>query len=143
VIERYRAHLFSYAAFRGCPYGDDHREKCFLMIGIERCIYEAIERGIEQEYGMDMAAMLSILHEEITSDDILETLEKKHPSNCESRQPYMRPASEERFSQVLTWILTTVYTQASTLPPNDELNKILHELYEHWDTMPIIQPLVS
>jgi hypothetical protein len=141
VIERYETHLFSYAAFRECPYAHDHNKKGFIMICIERCIYDLIEHGIEQ-YGMDITAMIAILHEEITTDDILETLEKKHPRDHEGHKPYARPAPEERFSSVLTW-MTEQFPQAGTLPPKDELDTLLHRLYEQWETMPVIQPLVS
>lgn len=142
VVERYKDHLVSYAAFRDCPYGDDPRQKGYIMVCIERCIYEAIERGIEQKYGMDITATVSILHEEITCDDILEYLEKKHPSDREGNTPYRRPTPEERFSHVLTW-MTERCSQGNRVLHTAECDETLHQMYEQWEKMPIILPLVS
>jgi len=144
VIARYEAHLFSYAAFRECPYARDSQQKAFRMIGIEYQLYEAIERGIEQTYGQDITAMLSIIHEEITSDDILEELEKQHPHDWEGREPYARPTPEERFTQVVTWYTEHFFKEAAAATlQKDELLETLHRLYDRWEEMPVTHPLVS
>jgi hypothetical protein len=138
VVTRYQDHLVSYAAFREAPYGPDHGNKCFLMLGIEWYIYTAIERGIEVQHGMDITTMIAILSEEITSDNIQEELEKKHP--LERDEPYVRPTPEERFAQVIAW-----YTEhfKETKRSKEELLQTLHNLHEHWEKLPISQPLVS
>lgn len=139
VVERYRDHLFSYAAFRECPYSDDKHKKGFIMICIESNICAVIQRGIESQYGMDITAMLGILSEEITHDDILEKSDKKHPREREGCIPFVRTPIEERFEQVLNWM--EHFSATPVLP--DDLNTTLHQLYEKWESMPIINPLVS
>lgn len=142
VVERYKDHLFSYAAFRECSYENDSKQKAFIIVGIERCIYNAIERGIERDYGMDITALVSILHEEITCDDILEHLEKKHPRDREGYEPYRRTTPEERFSRVIAW-MTERCSKDGTVLLLAELDETLHQLFEQWETRPISQPLVS
>jgi hypothetical protein len=116
--------------------------KGFIMLCIEYGIYGAIERGIEQEYGMDITAMIAILHEEITSDAILEDLEKKYPIDWEGHKPYVRPIPEERFEDVIAWV-TEHFAQAGLLPQKNDLNALLRQFFAQWETMPIILPLVS
>lgn len=137
IVARYEAHLVSYAAFRDCPYAHERREKGFIMLCIEHCIYEAIE----QEHGMDITAMLAILQEVITSDNITEELEKKHPPrDREEGEMFVRVPPEERFRQIITW--RTEHFKKATLLQKDELYKTLHQLHEQWETMPIVNPLV-
>lgn len=142
VVARYEAHLFSYAAFREYAYGHDRVQKCFIMSCIEWCIYDLIERGIEETYGKEITAMIAILYEEITSDDILETLEKKHPRDREGRELAVRPTQEEHFAHVITW-MTERFPQAGTLPQKEELDQRLHHLYRQWESLPVVNPLVS
>ncbi len=142
VTARYEAHLFSYAAFRECPYTHARKEKGFIMLCIENCIYEAIERGIE-EYGMDITTMLAILHEEIDCDDIQEELEKKHPHDREGCEPYVRPTPEERFTQAVTWYTEHFKEEAAAMLQKGELLETLHRLYDRWEKIPVTHPLVS
>lgn len=140
VVARYQPYLSSYAAFRGCTY--DHQHKSLIMTCIEQCIYAAIERGIELDYGMDITALLGILRAELTTDATLTTVAKKHPSDQAGCAPYRRPTPEERFGHVLTWI-TDSCSHAGPLPSHDELSAILQQLITRWEAMPVTHPLVS
>ena len=146
IIARYEPYLFAYAAHRKCPYERDWRQKGWIMLDVERQTVACVERDIEAQYGADIAALLGILKAEIGTDDILEDLEKRHPSRSERHKPFTRPAPDQRFQETVKW-----FVQGFTHEPvlgnpmccsQEEYLETLHALYQRWDRLSVVHPLV-
>ncbi len=151
IVARYEPYLFSYAAHREAPYSRESEGKCMLMLSIESCIVDCVERNIEQDYGADIAVLLGILKAEVETDDILEDLENRYKKrgrdDDESRQPFTRPTPEQRFQETIAW-----FTQSFTEKPfskqpvqgsHEEYEETLQRLYQRWEQMPVVSSLVS
>lgn len=140
LVTRYATLLISYAAFQEMPYTPfNHREKCTGMIDIEWQIYAAIERGLEQQYGMLIAVAVAILKSAISTDDILEELARKHPDDSPYATPFIRPPPEKRFAETTTWLRQ----QADQSALHEADFVLIQRLYREWNSLPEINPLVT
>jgi hypothetical protein len=142
LIERYGAYLCSYAVFQNHPYDlHDRNQKSFIMLDVERVLYQSIEKGLESFYGADITILLSVLVAEIGSDETIERLAREHPES-ESAQHQLRfhPPRQERFAQVQRWC-------ASSDAPSpgiwEETLPLIQRLCAEWDALPVISPLVE
>ncbi|MGH2496518.1 MAG: hypothetical protein ACRDIV_17610 [Ktedonobacteraceae bacterium] len=154
IVSRYEPYLFAYATYREAPYSRESEGKCMIMLAIESIITDCIERGIEQDYGADIAALLSILKAEIETDDVLEDLEalenrcaKRDRDDTRDREPFTRPRPEERFQQTIPWFLQSFAEEPLSKQPvqrsRDDYQSILERLFQCWKELPVIHPLVS
>ena len=151
IVSRYEPYVFAYAAHREAPYSREGEGKCMLMLTIEYDITACIERGIEQDYGADIVALLSILKAEIETDDILEDLEtrgtKRDRASDKDREPFTRPRPEERFQETITWFLQCFaeepLSQQLIQRSREEYLSTLERLFQRWSELPVLSPLVS
>jgi len=146
IIVRYEPYLFAYAAHRKCPYERDPKQKGWGMIEVEWQMVACVERDIEGQYGADIAALLGILKAEIGTDDILEDLEKRHPSRSERHKPFTRPTPDQRFHETVEWFVQGFTHEPVSGNPircsQEEYLETLHALYQRWDRLPVVHPLV-
>lgn len=146
VVARYEPYLFAYAEHRKCPYARDQKHKGWGMIQVEWEIVACVERGIEERYGADIAALLGILRAEIGTDDILEELEKRHPDRGEGHKPFTRPTPDQRFQETVTWFVQSFKEEPVSGAPvrfsEMQYLETLHDLYRRWDRLPVVSPLV-
>jgi hypothetical protein len=146
IVARYEPYLFAYAEHRKCPYARDPKHKGWGMIQVEWEIVASVERGIEERYGADIAALLGILREEIGTDDILEELEKRHPDRGEGHKPFTRPTPDQRFQEMVAWFVQSFKEEPVSGNPvrfsEARYLETLHDLYRRWDRLPVVSPLV-
>lgn len=143
LIDRYQVYLCSYATFRNCSYELGNRKrKAMIMLVIEWCLYHAVERGVEMEYGEEMAALLSIMLALIECDNAHERLGRTHPIDRKGHTPFIRPPVEEHAETIVDWFLQS-FSQEPTDEQRGALLETLHTLSQRWRHLPVVNPLVS
>jgi hypothetical protein len=127
ILPTYRIYLHSYAAFGGYKYSDIPEEKSLVMVALEWCLNACVERGIEEVHGQEVTFLLSVFREAVTRDSELEALGKE-----EGHEPSVPPQRGIRLDETLAW--HKHFT--SSTDPDDQLRRLLSQLYTSWDQMP-------
>ena len=144
IVAQYTDYLFSYATYSKHPYAHNHEEKSFIMLVIEWHLVKCIERGIENTYGISVAAMLAILTAEIECDDAQEKVESEHPSEWEGGKPFTRPTPLQAIDDILTWFFTCLRSDSrSEVPQRESCKELLQQLLRKWNQLPITHPVVD
>lgn len=143
VLDQYRSYLSSYAEYADLPYNQEQGGPCMAMLGIECGIVACVERGVEKEYGPDIACLLSIIWERITDDGILENLEKRYLRHDTQHPPCVRPTPQERFQETVIWFIERYApNKEDPLQRREHYLNILREVYDRFEQLPVTNPLV-
>jgi hypothetical protein len=138
IVEQYYDTLKNYAMSIDHGYTHNHDQKSFLMIGVECALVGAVDRGIDREYGGDVAVLFAIIFTQLGHDQVQEELEEKYQGRLsEWRKPFVRPPVEQRYKEAMAW-----GRRHFGIAMGSRYSDLLHELYVSYDELPILHPLV-
>jgi hypothetical protein len=139
---RYGDGLCFYAAFQEYAPYKPYRKNSGMMHTVEQKLYQCVERGIEDLYGLTCTLLLAVLRSEIELDEVLFQLAQQHPGNeYYQHQLTFHVSREERFAQLQQWY------QGMTFWPSsgrwEEVEPLLRHLLDVWDQLPLRCPLAE